>query len=396
MAGGWITGEKIVNLHGVAAFEIGQACFDGQLSAHFQAAWGAIYDISQLERVPKYPPRGVDRLLHRQKGEKVEWQWDEILGINELQKKLREKEAALRAAIAVWKAKDRRTLLARAAQKQKQRWELFCPVDIDSILPYELNPPKKQPNHSGICFTCAVPDNPCKAYSFDELSNIIGVLTKQHELISEEVRQKIQTIIDAKISLNDYNNKWTNIEKLVYGYDIPYEYYYLIDGNLIEEKDMESRLFFFNFDMFMRRMKEQYQCSTQQAMESYCRQIGSMWFRSTEVEAWLNPPSAGQEKKSEETAIAPTDMVRIPLNVPASLWAGNMPQHAYDALKESYAPEVIAVILAKLSDNKTECGRLLSQDEIDKGIERDPVTYQRKFDKFISKANTKYLLTFDG
>lgn len=85
----------------------------------------------------------------------------------------------------------------------------------------------------------------------------------------------------------------------------------------------------------------------------------------------------------------------IPVNVPASLWAGKTLSAAHDALKKDFAPEVIAVILGKLSDNKTECGRCLAQDEISKGVERDAGTYQRRFDNSISQANQKYLLTFN-
>jgi hypothetical protein len=87
---------------------------------------------------------------------------------------------------------------------------------------------------------------------------------------------------------------------------------------------------------------------------------------------------------------------RFTVHVPASLWAGKTPEMARDVLKNRFAPEVIAVVLEQLSDNRTECGRLLSQDEIDKGIERESGTYQRRFDSFLAQAKIKYFFNFNG
>ena len=104
----------------------------------------------------------------------------------------------------------------------------------------------------------------------------------------------------------------------------------------------------------------------------------------------------GRLSPAVRSMIAPAQDARTPLNVPATLWAGKTPEMARDGLQDDYGPEVIAVILDKLSDNKTENGRLLSQEEMDKGVVRDPVTYQRKFERLLIQANTRYLFTFNG
>lgn len=86
----------------------------------------------------------------------------------------------------------------------------------------------------------------------------------------------------------------------------------------------------------------------------------------------------------------------IPINIPPSLWAGKTLPVACSTLEDAgYEPCVIAVILGKLSNNKTECGRTLTQDELAQGIERDPKTYQNKFKNLLEDANRKYLFTFN-
>jgi hypothetical protein len=116
----------------------------------------------------------------------------------------------------------------------------------------------------------------------------------------------------------------------------------------------------------------------------------------TSAEGQAAPVSVDAPDITNSRISTPTPL--IPLNVPLSLWAGKTPQQAYAALKDSFAPEIIAVILEKLDCNKTDGGRLLSPEEVDKKgtpIEKDAGTYQRNVSKLLKKANSKYSLTFD-
>jgi len=95
------------------------------------------------------------------------------------------------------------------------------------------------------------------------------------------------------------------------------------------------------------------------------------------------------------TAAAATSLPT--LNIPTTRWSGRTPEMAYNELKCDYGPEAIAVVLEKLSNNKTENGRLLSpQSEKDNGVVRDPVTYQRRFAKYLRQGKEMYSFTFDG
>ena len=88
----------------------------------------------------------------------------------------------------------------------------------------------------------------------------------------------------------------------------------------------------------------------------------------------------------------------IPVNVPASLWAGKTPQAIFDTLFEKgFAPEVIAYVFVKneCKITKTDAGRMFYREAIGKGIEQDPRTYQRKIDDLLKDAKVKYSFTFD-
>lgn len=85
----------------------------------------------------------------------------------------------------------------------------------------------------------------------------------------------------------------------------------------------------------------------------------------------------------------------IPVNIPYSKWAGKTLEHVYTALKDEYSLDVIAMVMDRMSKNKTKNGRALAKDDIDKGEEMDTRTYQRNFDNFLCRGNAKYLLTFD-
>lgn len=89
----------------------------------------------------------------------------------------------------------------------------------------------------------------------------------------------------------------------------------------------------------------------------------------------------------------------ITVNIPASLWAGKSPKAIFAVLSEKgFAPEVIAyVLMEKVGGiSKTDAGRLFSQEDIAKGVEQEPRTYQRKIDGFLNDAKSKYSFIFEG
>ncbi|WP_374282268.1 hypothetical protein [Desulfovibrio sp.] len=92
---------------------------------------------------------------------------------------------------------------------------------------------------------------------------------------------------------------------------------------------------------------------------------------------------------------APPEPTRIPVNVPSSRWAGKTPEQIFMALKDDYAPEVIALIMQKVSNNKTECGKALSLGEYNSGKIKDEGNYRRFFVKLLEAGNSKYSLTFN-
>lgn len=104
--------------------------------------------------------------------------------------------------------------------------------------------------------------------------------------------------------------------------------------------------------------------------------------------------SASSSARQEEVQLQLDS--RVFINIPPSLWAGKtLPVARSTLADEGYEPCVIAVILGKLSNNKTECGRTLAQDQLTQGVEHDPKTYQNKFKNLLEEANSKYLFTFN-
>jgi hypothetical protein len=75
MAKPWIIGKEIMDVHGIAAVDLGQACFDGKLTACLPHSLKEVYELSKVPRIPQYPPIGVNPLEHIKTGENVEWDW---------------------------------------------------------------------------------------------------------------------------------------------------------------------------------------------------------------------------------------------------------------------------------------------------------------------------------
>lgn len=87
----------------------------------------------------------------------------------------------------------------------------------------------------------------------------------------------------------------------------------------------------------------------------------------------------------------------IPVNIPTARWAGKPATAIYAELKDEYSLEVIAMVMDRGFETKTEYGRALAKAKGDTGKreEMDARTYQRIFDNFLCRGNAKYLLTFD-
>ncbi|GHV57832.1 hypothetical protein FACS189460_5030 [Deltaproteobacteria bacterium] len=90
MAKPWLTGEKIMDRYGLAAAELGRLCHEGRLIAYLPEIVKPIYDLSTIEKIPKYPSIWVSSDKHIQIGETVRWDWEIILGVDKLRQELRE------------------------------------------------------------------------------------------------------------------------------------------------------------------------------------------------------------------------------------------------------------------------------------------------------------------
>ena len=88
-----------------------------------------------------------------------------------------------------------------------------------------------------------------------------------------------------------------------------------------------------------------------------------------------------------------TQQTLIPVNVPASLWAGKTAKVAFKNLEGEFAEEIIAYILVeKMKHAKTEAGSLFYPDD---GEYKENSVYVKKINTLLEKANGLYLLTFN-
>lgn len=105
---------------------------------------------------------------------------------------------------------------------------------------------------------------------------------------------------------------------------------------------------------------------------------------------------------SAESGTSPLPMLDtrqtlVPVNVPASLWAGKPIEDAVKNLQGKFAKEVIAYILVeKMRCSKTSAGRYLDAKTMDEGIEKDSGTYQRSINELLKNVVARYTFTFDG
>ena len=110
-----------------------------------------------------------------------------------------------------------------------------------------------------------------------------------------------------------------------------------------------------------------------------------------------SPQNVSSAPETHYPSVVGEQRTRIHVNVPNSLWAGKAPQAIFDYLsQENFAAAVIAYILMEKDGGvtKTDAGRMFCREAIDKGIEQDPRTYQRKIDDLLKEAKSKYSFAF--
>ena len=303
MAGDWITGEELMREYSIVPVELGSACFGRELTAYFQAGWGPIYEISKLDRVPKYPPPGVDRMDHVRRSESVRWDWEDILQVSEKRTELDQCEQLLRYAVAVCKEKYPQTLLP----------EISSILFLLSYLPCE----------EMISYFCKT--NPLNDYTFEQLSEFITVLESKRTSLYGEIYRLTAPHLDARIAAECIMAD-LNTSKVGYGKDLhtpaetfawqtlmPIAYYWLSDGQMQTDGDLEGRLFCFDFDMFLFRFQKgltdvgKEKASIKLVVASYEKHLKEMWFQRTEVEAWVTAPQGSSQSLDQASIQAYKD-----------------------------------------------------------------------------------------
>jgi len=281
----WILGQDVMDTYRVAPVEIGKACFDGSLTAFHRDLLEPIYDLSRLPRVPKYPPVGVDKMNHIQTGERVEWDWEVIQGVDKLRIKLRKAECLLEQALAVCKEKDTRSLLSRVAHGS--------PIGVDV---------PKVSKH-----------NPFRGCTFEEAKRYKENLKMDILTIKNEILLKTEVSTDAFVEAESIVEEagchpdeiYSRAQRFAWNTLMPTEHFWLVNGELLEPQDLDSRLFFFDFAMFKRfadlleRNTSGGKASEAQSLVIYKQQISVMLFDSASVERWRQAPSLSNTVSDE-------------------------------------------------------------------------------------------------
>lgn len=295
----WVVGKDVIEKYCTSHVSFGKACFDGLLTAHCKADWGIIYDISNLERVPKYPPGGIDPIAYRQRGEAVQWPWESILGVKKLKNEIRYIKKRLSFAVTAWKAQNAYSI------KSTNTTELIDLINTVLVPPYDLQ-------LIGVNEKTWV--NPYKDFYLSQLNNIIRDYVEQYHCISKQVIQRTEVPLLAYAEaydriadeVHDIQNMDAKIISFAWNYLMPNAYCWLIDGNIVEDKNLDGRLFYFDFDMFLRA--EKLRCKNvrqkfylQYAIDKYCYSLELMWFDEVEVNTWINNGTLSYEISSVGT-----------------------------------------------------------------------------------------------
>jgi hypothetical protein len=395
----WITGEQIMNEHGEAAADLGQACHNGIFNAYLANSPYQIHDISKVDRIPQYPPIGIDSREYVQRGENVQWDWDKITGRGERHIELLKTDRVLGFVWVVWESKGTRSLLSRV--------EPLPPCDLNfprqCVARYDDNSPRLFQSKS--LFDPLIKQ--LKEYSFAQLEQIRKELLEKRRCLYVEASLGMYvspyTRLQAELLMNengDYGPEiYSKSEKFAWEILMPTRCLWLIDGETITDKDAEGRLFHFDFAMFRRFAEKIYNNPPLASIiNTYKDYLGAMWFKRIEVDAWLGtsatPETVPETVPPVGQGTDQADVERITVNIPSSLWAGKTAKTIFNVLRERYADEIIAYILVKkIGTPKTDAGRFFYPDD---GEEREAKTYRDKINSLLEKVDQLYTFSCDG
>jgi hypothetical protein len=295
----WISGHEVMDTYRIAPVELGRDCFDGLLTAFHRDLLEPIYDMSQLPRVPKYPPVGVDKMDHIQTGERVEWNWEIIQGVDKLRAKLQQAESLIGQAEAVCKEKDTRSLMTQGVGKYFSGMAKAVP-EVDE-------------------------HNPFRKCTFEEATHCRDKLVTEAYAIKNEIYQKTEVKGNALLIAQERveelgchpDEVYSKAQKYAWDKLMPIEHFWLVNGELLEHEDLDSRLFFFDFAMFKRladfvaKITSGGKASEEQALASYKQHISAMLFGSTSVEGWVQAPSPSNPAKQASPTDTPLDSLPV-------------------------------------------------------------------------------------
>ncbi|MDR0881615.1 MAG: hypothetical protein LBP55_03615 [Candidatus Adiutrix sp.] len=314
----WITGQKVMKDYGLSAAGLGEHCYSGKLTAYIAEIEKPIYELSKIQRVPEYPPPGVDPHDHIQSGEEVRWDWDDILKVKPIRLKLANIKWALGQLMAAWEEKNPHTLLGRMGKGYGQ--------DIPGL----WIPPYNE-------------DNYFKDYSFDELTRLKSAWEIKCRQLDLEIRELTDPNFEAIVAAEGFREEYPNLNFDTYGYAwktiMPVFWRVLIDGQPFNSEDIKGQLFFFNFDMFERDIKSLY--ANDGIIEAYKTYLARMWFDKAEVEKLLikDPPAQAAQDSPLESAPSSDGRVGQGDNVEIDLaaWEEAIKQDEKDAPRKNYA-----------------------------------------------------------
>jgi hypothetical protein len=421
----WITGKEIMDVHGIAAAELGKSCFDGTLTAYVPEVLKKIYDFSKVQRVPKYPPPGIDPLQYVQTGEKVKWDWEFILGVKPLKILLLKIEKALGECFAVyrWKANKVNSLWGNEYDTRPPLGLLHIPRYAEDEEPRKVG---------GIYFAPQKYENQFSEFDIDTLLQKKNELEHMRWDLNQKILKLTEPNFEALIESQILAEKSGMSDDELYSFARKNAFYtvmsvqcsYLIDGEIIDELSIKDRLIYFDFDMYHRYLDsltkllhgDGYVIPLEHVVVNYKAQLAVPWFKRSEVPAdWLGEAVIVPAVPSEPTAPAPDPAkaepaqagedgvqgeVRIadektPLNIPPSLWAGKTASAIMENLRAaSFDDNVIAFVMDKAGVSKQEAGRMLFPAK--PGEEKETSTYQRKIDGCIKRVIERYDLIFSG
>jgi len=285
----WITGKKILEDYNLPAAVLGEACHKGELTAYQAETNKPIYDIATVARVPKYPPAGVDPQKYVKSGETVRWNWEKILGVNKL-----------RATLQIVKNK-----LSVVAVALKDKGDMSYLTDPDlrgltNIPLYLLDKPSTiiQDGHIRVQFGNSPHSffssdfKHYRSLSLDKLTQAKKEFAHQIFTLECNIRQITEVPFQVKTAEEiiqffafAYDELQSVKEDQIWKTFMPVAYNCKIGEEIVELKNLEGQLFYFDFDMYRRRIKTlDERTDNNQIISAYKQQLAEMWFDLVEVE----------------------------------------------------------------------------------------------------------------